>query len=169
MIALYQGTSPVSRLIQWRTWSPFSHAAWVYGDGAVIEAWKGVGVHEADNLGSAHRPGTRVELLSIQLTDSEEWDLMAFLRAQIGKRYDYRGVLGFISHRDSAQQQNAWFCSELIAAAFESIGRPLLARIPPWRVTPGMLWTSPLLKQEGRVTTGRQCLREFPRLVEVLP
>ena len=41
MIALYKGTSALSRIIRWRTWSDYTHAAWVFQDGSVIEEWKG--------------------------------------------------------------------------------------------------------------------------------
>ena len=165
MIGLYKGKSFTSKLIKWRSWSEYSHASWI--DVArprllkddiisplshVFEAWIPDGVVERQNISDGHTKGTPIDLFDIQLTDGERQALMRFLRMQIGQKYDYRGVLKFMSRREG-QTPDAWFCSELIFAAFQHICRPLLLRIPTWKVAPGMLAYSPLLKFVGTITT----------------
>jgi hypothetical protein len=45
----------------------------------------------------------------------------SFLRAQLGKPYDVQAILAFLTRRDW-QQSDAWFCSELQAAALVHCG-----------------------------------------------
>lgn len=45
----------------------------------------------------------------------------AFLKAQLGKPYDMEAILAFVARRDW-QDQGAWFCSELQAAALAACG-----------------------------------------------
>ena len=144
MIALYKGTSVLSRLIRWRTWSDYTHAAWLFQDGSVIEAWKG-GVTHAPGILSAHAPDTVVHLYALNLTIEQRWAVQDFLIAQIGKPYDYAGILGFLT-ASKTENPNRWFCSELLFAALKQAKVNLLARIPAWKVTPGLLALSPLLQ-----------------------
>ena len=138
MIALYKGTSALSRLIRWRTWSEYSHAAWVFPDGSVIEAWKG-GVTHAPSILAGHVPDTEVHLFTLDLTADQRWAIQDFLIAQIGKPYDYTAILGLGLRRDW-QEEDAWFCSELVAWAFQHAGEPLFRAECLRRVTPQHLW-----------------------------
>jgi len=144
MIALYKGTSALSRLIRWRTWSDYSHAAWVFPDGSVIEAWKG-GVTHAPSILSAHASDTEVHLFALDLTIEQRWAIQDFLIAQIGKPYDYAGILGFLAAAKT-ENPDRWFCSELLFSAVKQARINLLARIPAWKVYPGLLALSPLLR-----------------------
>lgn len=155
MIFLYKGISPLSKAIRFRTrissWLPdelaYSHAAWATSDTTVIEAWKD-GVREAP-FDQDHRPGTVVDLYHIPLSSEQVEGINDFLRAQVGKKYDWLGILGFIVRSDRAHRKTTWFCSELIAEAFDLIGKPLLARCPPHRMLPGMIALSPFLQYAG--------------------
>ena len=148
MIALYRGRSWISRLIRWRTWSPYSHAAWLCRDGTVIEAWPG-GVQWVSGLLTQHKERTVVEVYEIVgLTEEQRTRIETFLVDQIGKPYDYLAILGFML-RKPLQKPSRWFCSELIFSACQSAGVNLLARIPPWKVSPDMLALSPQLVLRG--------------------
>jgi hypothetical protein len=147
MIALYKGTSLISKLIRWRTWSDYSHAAWIRDNGEVIEAWTD-GVCKRSSIHVGHTPGTKIELFTVELTLTQKMNLECFLDRQIGKSYDWRGIGKFISRRDG-NNQDRWFCSELVAAAFKHAGVPLLLRIPVYKIDPGMLSYSPLLQHTG--------------------
>ena len=149
MIALYKGTSFISRIIRWRTWSDYSHAAWVCRDGTVIEAWVG-GVRRVPGLLSQHKEDTTIELYEVAgLTEDQRDRIEAFLAAQIGKPYDYTAILGFALRKDT-QNPAKWFCSELVFAGCQSAAINLLARIPPWKVSPDLLVLSPLLKKSAQ-------------------
>lgn len=147
MIALYRGKSLPSRLIRWRTWSPYSHAAYLAADGSVYEAWAICGVSHNATIGTRHTPGTYVDVFDLKepATDAQRREIEAFLLSECGKGYDYRGVLGFMSRRDKAQDPTRWFCSELIFTAYQRAGVKLFERIEPHRVDPGLLQISPLL------------------------
>jgi hypothetical protein len=114
-------------------WSPWSHVALVAGE-TVIEASSIHGVRErplADFMADA----TKVAIIELP-GDADR--AIAAARSQIGKPYDWRGILG-IGFRRRWQDQDAWSCSELVAWAIEQSG-VLLFRTQPWRVTPQMLY-----------------------------
>lgn len=154
MIALYHGKSMVSRAIRLLNWSDYSHAAWVDPvTGHVWESW-GKGVTCSQDLGSAHLAGTKVDLFHVSATREQRLRILDFMTAQIGKKYDYRGVFHFITRRPAqARDQDRWFCSELVFEAFRAAGIHLLCRIPAWKVYPGLLAYSPLLAHARTVHT----------------
>jgi len=167
MIALYNGKSPVSRVIQFINWNKYSHASWVDDendellkslytaetkDAEVIEAWHKGGVRRTKSIHADHTPGTVIDLFSIKLTRGERQALVEFYDNQVGKMYDFRGVLKFISRRDD-NNMDRWFCSEMIFAGFLRIRKPLLLRVPARKVYPGLLAYSPHLRHRGRIWT----------------
>lgn len=143
MIAAYKGISLKSRLIRFLNWSDYSHVSWVSAHGWEIEAWSS-GVRKLAVAHSDHTPGTEVDLFAADLNPAEEVLLENWLHRQIGKRYDWLGVLRFLTRRD-VPNPLTWFCSRLLFAAFLAIRRPLLLRIPAHKVYPGMMVYSPLL------------------------
>lgn len=147
MIAIYQGRSLLSRYIRWRTWSDYSHAAYVFPDWSVVEAWR-KGVTHSPNVLSYHHPETVVHLYMVDMTADQLWLVQDFLLSQVGKGYDWSGLFGF-TVRAPFQSPERWFCSELIFAAFLHAGIKLLANVDSWMVTPGMLATSPRLTFYG--------------------
>ena len=64
----------------------------------------------------------------------DEAAVVAAARSQIGKPYDWQGVAG-IGFRRRWQDEDAWFCSELVAWAFAEAGTPMF-REHAWRITP---------------------------------
>jgi len=53
-----------------------------------------------------------------------------------GKSYDFSAIGGIALDRNW-RDSHRWFCSELIAAAFEAVGSPLLnPSANVWRITP---------------------------------
>jgi hypothetical protein len=133
-----------------------------------IEAWQGSGVIlVSDIMHGIHTPGTIIDCYEIPGMIPEAQRLVwAFHASQLGKKYDYRGVLRFISRRsvmaagsapapgaDPYPDVDRWFCSQIVAQAFNYAREPLL-RAPSYRVSPTMLTYSPLLKLCGRLTTG---------------
>ena len=122
-----------SLLLRTALWSPWSHCAIVDGE-EVIEAAAFGGVRArplADMLADA----TKMAILTLP---GDEQAVIAAARSQIGKPYDWQGVLGF-GFRRRWQDDDAWFCSELVAWAFAKAGSPLF-RTQPWRITPRDLY-----------------------------
>lgn len=121
---------PGSLLLRAFLWSAWSHCALIDGE-HIIEA--------AATGGVKFRPLAELQAESSHWTivDIPAADPSAVLQAalaQVGRGYDWLGVLG-IGFRRRWQDDDRWFCSELIAYAFEVAGSPLF-RGTPWRITP---------------------------------
>lgn len=120
-----------------RAWmhSRFSHCALLdRATGTVIEAVAS-GVHERP-LAALIDEASFAELVSIPCRNPEL--VLAAARAQIGKPYDWKGVVGFWLRRNW-RDDRAFFCSELIAWALESCGQPAFRR-EAHRISPEMLY-----------------------------
>lgn len=148
-VALYKGTSAMSRSIRWLNWSDYSHAALVTSSETIIEAWAGGGfngcVREVPFLLSQHKLGTEIDLFApIGITEEQALAVEKFCRDRIGCPYDWKGVFRFMS-RTEPSEDGAWFCSEFIAAAFIVAGFPLL-NLSPQKTFPGLLAASPRLQ-----------------------
>lgn len=136
-IVYTRDASLTSRLIRKFTWGDHSHVALVH---------KGVAYEARISQGVTKRP---VEELFEQYETYAIYEMDAsirvldFIKRQVGRPYDYAGIAGVVLREDT---QNAlrWFCSELIAAAFASDGRPLLRTRRFGRLTPAILELSPL-------------------------
>lgn len=123
-------TAWISERVRNHTDSPVSHVAIYVGSGQVVEAVdQGVRIRalsealEDDYYAAAFRPDG--------LTDAQRESLARWLRSQVGRSYDYVAVASLLTY----QNPEAWFCSELVLAAFEHIGKPLVSASS--RSTPG--------------------------------
>lgn len=128
-------SNPFSWLIRAGSWSRWSHVALVDGD-HLIEA---VAIHGVVRtplaMRQAHDPSWRISALPCR----DPQAVIASAQSQLGKPYDYTGVLGIGLHREW-QQDDSWFCSELVAWSFAQAGDPLFRTDSVRRVTPEDLW-----------------------------
>ena len=123
-----------SLLLRTILWSQWSHCAIIDGDD-VIEASFPHGVRRRP-LQELIDEATHYEIVPF-ITEVPE-TVLAMARLQLGKPYDWRGVIG-IEARRKWQDDDAWFCSELIAGAFALAGQPRF-RAHAWRITPRDLY-----------------------------
>lgn len=106
-----------SRLIRFVTWSKYSHFDFVLPDGSYLGALVKEGV-------CIHNHKQPVELFcKVDVTEEEAEKILEFAKKQIGKKYDFTGILGFGFRRGNWQDDDSWFCSELGAAAIQSVKR----------------------------------------------
>lgn len=136
-VALFCGTSLISRMIRWHTRGLWSHAAVVI-DGVVYEAREGRGVIKR-RWGTSGYPDkawtlrTPVEALSLEQVEA----MKNWLDAQMGSPYDYRQVFRFVTrlgfHPSTAGK---WFCSELVYEAFKQVGVELFSNVEAYEVPP---------------------------------
>jgi len=126
---------PLSAAIRAFTWSRWSHVALIDGY-CVIEALAPDGVVVNDTEVALLR-AREFELVELPCRNPEA--VRAAASSQVGKPYDYTAVLGLGLHRNW-QDDGAWFCSELVAWAFEQAGEPLFRADCLRRVTPQHLW-----------------------------
>lgn len=142
VLLFYRGSGFIDAAIRWQTRSRFSHVACEFPDGTVYESLPRKGVH-------AHRgayPGV-TKRLYITLTADEAAALRRAFDRKVGHRYDYRGVVRFVSRRRASETDNREFCSDLIALCFKEIGKPL-QRAESWKLAPEHLAWSPLLREK---------------------
>lgn len=125
---------PGSVLLRAFLWSQWSHCAIVDG-GQIIEAAANGGVRVRPLI-ELTRASSRHVFVAMPCVDPGA--VIAAARTQVGKPYDWLGVAG-IGLRRRWQDADRWFCSELIAWAFEQGGAPLF-RGQPWRITPRDLY-----------------------------
>ena len=128
-------SNPLSWLIRAGSWSRWSHVAIVDGD-SVIEA---VAINGVVRTPLSQRQQQDPSWVVSSLPCADPKAVINAAVTQIGKPYDYTGVLGIGLHRDW-QQTGSWFCSELVAWAFSRGGSPLFRPHANRRVTPQDLW-----------------------------
>lgn len=130
--------SPLSAIIRLATWSTWSHVGVLLGDRVLDSTIRhGVAMRDMDSFMagiSAHRV--------VDVETENPLGVINALRSQIGKPYDLTGVLG-MSLRRNWQEDDRWFCSELVAWAFKQSGQPLFRNESMYRITPQHLWMLP--------------------------
>lgn len=143
-ILLFRGRGIISRLIRWQTRGEFSHVAIRVGKDECIEAWPGAGVRLKRITDWS---GIRVFVPIVP--QRAKIIAVSYAAQQIGKQYDFLGVLRFVSRR-RRDNPGRWFCSELVFASFQHANWELLARSEPWEISPAGLSRSPMLVEVER-------------------
>lgn len=125
---------PGAIAIRGLTWSDWSHVAIIDGEEVIEAVWPKVRVSLLANVIARHTSYEVVEFPNVN-----DLAVIAAARAQLGKPYDLTGILGIALHRDW-QEQDKWFCSELVAWSFDQAGFPLFRAGALNRVVPQHLW-----------------------------
>lgn len=146
---------PGAVLIRAVTWSDWSHVALIDGDEMIEATWPVVRVAPLAKVIAAHSAH-----IIVDLPCRSPAEVINAARSQMGKPYDLTALFGLLMHRDW-QEEDSWFCSELVAWAFSRGGSPLLRREVMHLITPQHLWilapeTTPpeleyLPQHEGRI------------------
>lgn len=137
--------SIMGEMIDWFTQGLVGHVDAVMPDGSLLGAQHEAGLggklagvqirpgNYGDTSGMRHR--MRVTFVCGDVEANAFYD---FLQSQIGKPYDTTAILAFVADRDWRRPE-AWFCSELQAAALEHAGiiRRLIA--PSQKISPAGL------------------------------
>lgn len=131
------------RVVRWWTSSHVDHIACCIGKDFVCDSVpsRGVSVHP---IGF---PRAKVYHLKLRpawrelVTDHARSAGDAFLKKQIGKKYDMAGIIGFATW--AQQDPKKWFCSELCAAWLASMGICAIERTKTASTTPQTLFCSP--------------------------
>jgi uncharacterized protein YycO len=133
----------ISWAIRRATFSEFSHVDYCFPDGRLLGAHieDGVKIRPPD-----YEKFTKQQRYSVDLSQPQYEKLEAFLLAQVGKPYDKAAIVNMLVQRNW-REHDKWFCSELIAAAFEHAGKPLLnPNVKVYRISPRDLTLSPYLR-----------------------
>ena len=139
---------PIGSAITFLSWSKYHHVAAMLGDGTTYQAQAFRGVTKRADCYQTHPSGCCIDVFRFPLRSNEAASFVAYLESRVGSKYDYRGVLGFLSRRDGAQSAVRDFCSELLMSASIAAGVPLQERVEAHRVAPGWVCRSPLLEYD---------------------
>lgn len=142
-ILAMHGRGLVSTLIRWQTRGPISHIAIEIEPSHIIEAWQGDGVRRKQVTDWSNVQAYKIN----GMTPEQGEALKVWLFTQLGKKYDYKGVFGFVT-RANQKDNKRWFCSELAFAGLQHVDINLFERTEPWEVSPSLLIRSPLLIPE---------------------
>lgn len=121
-----KGSDWVSNTIKFFGMSPYNHCA-VQINGCIYEATFKKGVFKTDFAEFTSRYPNR-DLVILHPINGGEKQAQEWLEEQVGKGYDFTGILGLQFQRNW-QAEDKWFCSELIAGALIKAG-VLRLRIP---------------------------------------
>lgn len=116
------------------TWGKYSHAAIIDGDEVIEAVYPCVRKAKLSDVIQNH-----TNYLVVDIACTNEGAAIAAARSQIGKPYDWTALFGLLLHRDW-QEDDSWFCSELVAWAFQQAGSPLFRPEAMHRITPQHLW-----------------------------
>ena len=125
-----------SMIIRLLTWSSWSHVAVLFDENLVVEAaYPKVRELTLDEFLKDKTLTLMVDFPCVSPADS-----LAFLRTQVGKRYDLNALFAFLLHNRAWDDDKEWFCSELVARALAEGGTKYFRSEYLHRVTPQHLW-----------------------------
>lgn len=129
---------PGSVIVRAGTWSAWSHVDLI--DGTTLlgaAAFEGV---QRTSMAARVSKASRAAIMTIPCESAGT--VLAAARSQIGAGYDWLGTFGIALRRDW-QEPDRWFCSELVAFAFQMAGHPLFRADALPRITPQHIWMLP--------------------------
>ena len=124
-IHFYKWTWLISRLIQWRTRSIYSHVA-IEIDDHIYEAHASHGVVRSKYW---HDQFVRRDTIELHAWIDEKHAIIDFLEEQLGKAYDYHLIWSIVLNTQG-NDRSKWICSELVQKALEKAG--ILSQAKPY-------------------------------------
>lgn len=144
LVLLFRGKGLLSLAIRWQTRGKYSHVAILLPDGRVIEAWPGQGVRLRQ---MSAEDWDDVDVFRVKGMTEAQWRVaIDYLHSRLGAKYDWWGVIRFISRRHMPDNDHE-FCSEVAFDAIALGGVRLLERITGDEVSPQMFSLSPVLEE----------------------
>ncbi len=152
-VLLFRGRGPMSMAIRALTASPYSHVGLVYLFAGRVYSLEAVGAGVRLILMSEvlRRYHGGVDYYEVpRATTEQRAGAVAFCFQQLGRLYDRPGLLRFgaalvLGRKLATREDQSWFCSELVAAAYRKQGLSLAAERPTY-TSPADLAVSPELK-----------------------
>lgn len=135
------------KAIRLNTGSPITHVELEFPDGQCWSSIDGVGVRfvNSESL-KLDAPGEWLSL-SVDLTVKQLSDVRDFALSQLGKKYDWAGILGFVLPW-GCHDDNDLFCSEACLRALQVFGD--FPGVKAWTISPARLYA--MLSPSGKVS-----------------
>ena len=134
-----------SAFLRWYTHCPYSHCEMLFEDEQGAPYIIGARVAGVKKFSTLSVPN-RSTILEMEVTDEQYEKFHAFVHGKVGASYDWRAYLGFLFNKKT-EGPNRWFCSELIAAAFNHAGIEMFHNTGTWYITPRDIYISASLKE----------------------
>lgn len=131
---------PFASIVKFGTWSRFSHVDFILPDTYGILAGKYLGALPIHGV-CIHNKKYPVEVY--KCIEAPMQVIYAAL-GEIGKPYDYTGILGF-GFRRNWQDPDSWFCSEFISSSLHRGGMKIFSE-EAHRISPRDLFINPYMK-----------------------
>ena len=134
-VILVRAHSVGSLLIRARLWEHWSHAAILLQNGDVIDATFKAGGVRRRKLADVLKHSSAFKVIDLPVPDPVA--AAKFMHAQIGKPYDWRAILGWITSDRDWSNDSAWFCFELVAGVAKAGGLHAwddLKRVTGWQL-----------------------------------
>lgn len=142
-IHFWRGSGFIGTAIRLFSWGPVSHVAMQIGND-LYEAREFRGVVKSRYPVSKRMPD---ESFKVELPHAASVELVRqWWEKRIGASYDYLSVIRFVYRRSETQRtRGKWFCSEAVVDALSAGGVQLYDRLDSSKITPAMVYWSPLL------------------------
>jgi uncharacterized protein YycO len=140
-IGLFKPKGVLGKSVSFFTRGKYSHACIILNDDSVVESIALHGVRHCKSLRDIMDKKDAVDIYEVNTNEYADKIIVDFLLKQVGKKYDYWSVFGFVlfTHKESRPTRGKWFCSELVFASFRTAEIELLSRIHTWMVSPTLL------------------------------
>jgi len=132
---------PFSYAVRVVTWSPWSHVGILMDDGRVVESTFSHHGVKIDTLNNFKSRAQAWQIVELDCNDRQA--IIDAAVSQLDKPYDWAALFGIIFHNGQWQEDDCWFCSELVAYAFYMGGTPLFNKEVTHRITPEDVWKVP--------------------------
>lgn len=129
-----------SLAIRLGTWSTWSHVDLVDDRGAVPELIGAVAPTGVVRQPMAERLRLASQAALVEFSVRDRNAVLDAAASQLGRPYDWLGVAGIALRGRDWQEDDCWFCSELVAWSFSAAGEPLFRADLVSRVVPQHLW-----------------------------
>lgn len=131
-----------SDMIEWFSQGSYSHVDVVLHDGSLLGARSDVckGVPSGVQIRPVdYAPFVRKLIVPLPCDPKTAANFYTFVQSQIGKPYDSTAILAFAFGRNW-QEEDSWFCSELVAAGLQKSNYFLYPlAVPSNKITPDAL------------------------------
>lgn len=124
-VVLSRSHLPASIVIQAYTWCRWSHAGLVdFETQTVVESTFTHGGVKECSLTDFKERASNVWFIKVPVKSAKA--VLDYARSQIGKPYDFLGIAGIAFHQRRWQDDDKWFCFELVAASLTKGGSPYI-------------------------------------------
>ncbi len=164
-VLLFKGSGVLSRIIQWKTKSAYSHAGlvvWWNGRLMVLEAvGKGVRATPISYNLKKYAGGIDYFRCVDYIPTGNRKKMVAFAQLQLGKEYDTKRLIAFffkllrgerLGIKESDKEQNTYFCSEYVSEVYEVADIDLVEERSSQFTSPDKLADSQKLEFVGTLT-----------------